>query len=134
MANNTIDWLNDENKDKITLPTLFTVLYFADVLTSLFAAMVWGNFPHTNTYMVALVNSILMWILFKTIVYIIIMFVYTRLSRYSRYAENILTSITVVYGILLLNSLATTTMLMPAFDICPEFYQSIESNRITLIP
>ena len=121
-------------KDKVSLPGFFTILYFADVFTSLIAVMFWGDFPHTSIYMVALVNSVLLWIMFKILVYLIVIFVFKKLIQYSQYAENILIAVTVIYGILLLNNLASVTMQAPVFNICPEFYRSIELNRIDVIP
>ena len=96
--------------------------------------MLWGDFPDTNAYMVAWINSILLWIMFKIVVYLIVMLFFRHMSKYSKYSENILTSITVVYGVVLLNNLASVTMQIPVFDISPDFYSSIEANHIEIIP
>ena len=120
--------------DKVTLPGFFTILYFADVFTSLFAAMIWGDFPNTNTYMVAMINSILLWVMFKIIVYLIIITVFKYLNKYSKYSENILTAITIIYGVVLLNNLASVTIQIPICEGCDELYRSIENNRIEIIP
>jgi len=125
--------MKDENGN-YTLPGFFTIIYFADVGTSLLAIMTWGDFPTGNIYMVSMVNSVLYWILFKVTAYLIIMIVFFYMRKYSQYAENVLTSVTMIYAILMLNHLSTVTMQLPIFNISPDFYRSIEQSQINIIP
>jgi uncharacterized membrane protein YwaF len=124
--------MNDE--DKVSLPGFFTILYFADVFTSLFAAMVWGDFPNTGAYISAWINSILLWIMFKIVVYLIIILFIKYALKYSKYAENILIAITVIYGIILLNTLLNVTIQTPVFNITPELYRSLNATKLEIIP
>lgn len=125
--------MKDENGN-YTLPGFFTIIYFADVGTSLLAIIMWGDFPDGNIYMISLINSALYWILFKVIVYFIIMCVFLYMRKFSTYAENILTAVTVIYAILMLNHLSSITMQFPVFNISPEFYRSIDAAQYNIIP
>ncbi len=125
--------MKDEN-GKYTLPSFFSLIYFADVGTSLLAIMMWGDFPNGNIYMVSMINSVLYWLLFKVTVYLIIIGVFFYMRRFSTYAENILTSVTVIYAILILNHLSSITMQIPVFNISPELYRSIEAAQYDIIP
>ncbi len=116
------------------LPRFFTIVYLADVVTTLAAATMWGGFPYSNMVVLELLNSVLMWVVLKIIVYAIIIFTYRYLSRYGKYAENILLSVTVVYAILTLNHLSSLTVVIPGSDISPEFLQALEQNKIEYIP
>jgi uncharacterized membrane protein YwaF len=122
------------DKDVKGIWRIFTILYFADVFTSLFAAILWGDFPDTNMYMISLVNSILYWVIFKTVCYLLILIVFRWIERHSSVSDNILISVTVIYAIVIMNNLASVTMQFPVFNITPEFYSSIEAGRIEMIP
>ncbi len=122
------------SEEKKGLPEFFTIVYMSDVVTTLVSAMIWGGFPYTNTITVEMVNAAIGWIVFKLIVYLIIIYVYRYYSRYSKYAENILISVTVIYSIFVLNTLSSLTLNIPATNISPEFLEALEQNRMNIIP
>ena len=126
--------MSDDEKKGLKLPEFFTIVYLSDVFTSLLAAMMWGDFPATNIIMVAMVNSVIAWVVFKLMVYLVIILVFKYFSRYSTYAENILMSVTVVYSIMMLNNLSSLTLTMPNSNLSQEFLQAIEQNRVNIIP
>lgn len=124
--------MSDETK--LPLQTFFKMVYFSDIATSLIGVMIWGGFPYTNAIVVEMVNTCLMWLLFKAIVYFIIIFVIKYMSKYTTYAENILLSITVIYSIIVLNNLASLAIKIPFGNIDESFYSSLDANRIDFIP
>jgi hypothetical protein len=126
--------MSDAEKKGLKLPEFFTIVYLSDVFTSLLAAMMWGDFPATNIIMVEMVNSVIAWVVFKLMVYLVIILVFKYFSRYSTYAENILMSVTVVYSIMMLNNLSSLTLTMPNSNLSQEFLQAIEQNRVNIIP
>ena len=116
-----------DDRRKVGLFQLFTVLYFADVITTLFALFFWVDFNlrEVNPMMVGVSNSIIYWIIFKTVIYACILAAYKYLSNYSKYAEDILITLTIVYALVVLNNIAWITS--GFFHVDPSVYQLAKS-------
>ena len=122
--------MTDDDKIK-EIPKIFSVLYFADVATTSVSLFIWSDFDlkMENPYFSGFINSILVWIILKILIYLVIIYGYDYFSRYSSYADTVMIAIVVTYAMILLNDIAFITVKIPTFAISPELYQSLEAQR-----
>lgn len=131
-----IEWVPPVKQKDAVMPEIFTILYFGDVATSFVALLIWSDWDisYTSPLMVGFVNSILAWIMFKVLAYLLIIGVMSYIRKRSPLAENIMISITVIYAIVAINHLAGLTMVYPVSHIDPAFYAAIEAGQLEIIP
>lgn len=116
---------------KSPLLKIFSVVYLLDVIV-LFINFILLNYNSIfNGY---IFNSIVIWIIFRFLIYLGIIIVFYYLSHYSIYWENIFTSVTIIYGIVLLNDFSSVLFNLPLFAQNREFYSMLETGRIEVIP
>jgi purine-cytosine permease-like protein len=122
--------VTDDDKIK-EIPKIFSALYFADVATTLVSLFMWSDFDlkMNNPYFSGFINSILVWIILKILIYLVIIYGYSYFSKYSSYADTVMIAIVVTYAMILLNDIAFITVKIPTFTISPELYQSLEAQR-----
>lgn len=116
---------------KNNLLKIFSVVYFSDVIILLINYFI-SNYKIIND--IYIFNSIAIYTMFKFLVFLGVVLLYVYISKFSEYSENILTSITIIYGVILMNDVSNLFFTLPLFNNSMEFYRLLEYGRIEVIP
>lgn len=95
-----------ESKYESLLWYFFSLLYFADVITTSIALYVWndGNLKEINPFMQAITDSCTTFIIVKLIVFVAMWIVYERYQKYTKHSIAILSLMIAFYGIVQINN------------------------------
>jgi len=116
---------------KNNLLKIFSIVYFSDVIVLLL------NYFITNYKMINdlyIFNSIAIYTMFKFLVFLGVVLLYIYISKFSEYSENILTSVTIIYGVILMNDISNLFFTLPLFSNSTDFYKVLENGRFEVIP
>jgi len=116
---------------KNNLLKIFSIVYFSDVIVLLL------NYFITNYKMINdlyIFNSIAIYTMFKFLVFLGVVLLYIYISKFSEYSENILTSVTIIYGVILMNDVSNLFFTLPLFNNSKAFYKVLEYGRLEVIP
>ena len=107
------------------IPGAFTTLYFADIVTTCISLYIWsdGNLKEVNPFMVEITNTLLTFVIFKLILYLVIIASFKYIGKYSPYADKIFTVITIVYAIIAVNN---------SYWLYADFTRTIAENTVNL--
>lgn len=108
----------------IRIPDYLTMVYCSDIATTILTIMVWGDFPNTNPYTVAIVNTAILWALFKTLVYIAVVIGYNVAGDHMRVVENIAMVVTLIFCISVFYNLSRVHSVIPQNNISADFIKN----------
>ena len=116
---------------KNNLLKIFSIVYFSDVIVLLLNYFI-TNYKMINDFYIF--NSIAIYTMFKFLVFLGVILLYIYISKFSEYSENILTSVTIIYGVILMNDVSNLFFTLPLFNNSIAFYKVLEYGRFEVIP